>query len=129
MWFRGAPMKYTKSTTIDQYIEEAREPARSRMVLIRRTINELVPEATEHISYHMPAFKTFGKPLVYFACHDKHIGFYATPSGHDAFKSDLAVYKGGKGSVQFPFDQPLPENLIRRIILFRKHENEGKYGL
>jgi uncharacterized protein YdhG (YjbR/CyaY superfamily) len=98
------------------------------MILMRNIINELVPEARESISYHMPAFKTFGKPLVYFGCHEQHIGFYATPSAHAAFESKLAPYKRGKGSVQFPLDQPLPEKLIRQMVLFRKKENEEKYG-
>ena len=121
-------MKYTKSTSIDEYIGESQGPARSRMILMRNIINELVPEARESISYHMPAFKTFGKPLVYFGCHEQHIGFYATPSAHAAFESKLAPYKRGKGSVQFPLDQPLPEKLIRQMVLFRKKENEEKYG-
>ena len=121
-------MKYTKSTTVDDYINEASEPAKSRMSIIRRIIIELVPEATESISYHMPAFKTFNKPLVYFGAHERHIGFYALPSAHEAFKSELAVFKSGKGSVQFPFTQPLPEALIREMVLFRKKENEETFG-
>jgi len=121
-------VKYTKSTTIDDYIQDADEPAKSRMVRIRQIINQLAPEASESISYHMPAFKTFGKPLVYFGCHDQHIGFYATPSAHAAFESELAPYKRGKGSVQFPFDQPLPEELIRQMVWYRKKKNEEKFG-
>ena len=121
-------MKYTKSTNIDDYIQDADEPAKSRMVRIRQIINQVAPEASESISYHMPAFKTFGKPLVYFGCHDQHIGFYATPSAHAAFESELAPYKRGKGSVQFSLDQPLSVKLIRQMVLFRKKENEEKYG-
>ena len=71
----------------------------------------------------MPAYKTFGKPLVYFAGYAKHVGLYATPSGHEAFAKELAHYKQGKGSVQFPHNQPLPEDLIRRIVAFRTKEN------
>ena len=121
-------MKHTSSTSIDDYIQKADEPAKSKMVRIRRIINQVAPEAIESISYHMPAFKTFGKPLVYFGCHDQHIGFYATPSAHAAFESGLTPYKRGKGSVQFPFDQPLPEKLIWQMVRFRKKENEEKYG-
>ena len=128
MLLKGGGVKYTKSTTIDDYIQGADEPAKSRMVRIRQIINQVAPEASESISYHMPAFKTFGKPLVYFGCHDQHIGFYATPSAHAAFESELAPYKRGKGSVQFPLDQPLPEKLIRRMVRFRKEENEEKFG-
>jgi uncharacterized protein YdhG (YjbR/CyaY superfamily) len=71
----------------------------------------------------MPSYKTNGKPLVYFAAFKKHIGFYATPSGHIAFANELARYKQGKGSVQFPLDTPVPFDLIRQIVAFRVEEN------
>lgn len=70
----------------------------------------------------MPAFKLKGKPLVYFAGYDNHIGFYATPSGHEEFSGELSKYKQGKGSVQFPIEQPMPLDLIRRITEFRVGE-------
>jgi uncharacterized protein YdhG (YjbR/CyaY superfamily) len=73
----------------------------------------------------MPAYKLHGV-LVYFAGYDKHIGFYATPNGHHAFKKELANYKSGKGSVQFPIDEPLPLELIRKIVKFRLNENRAK---
>jgi uncharacterized protein YdhG (YjbR/CyaY superfamily) len=73
----------------------------------------------------MPAYKTHGKPLVYFAGFKKHIGFYATPTGHAEFKSELSQYKQGKGSVQFPIDQPVPYELIDRIVEFRVQENRS----
>ena len=90
---------------------------------VRQIILKEAPDAVESISYGMPAYKTFGKPLVYFAGYAKHIGLYATPSGHAAFEAELASYKQGKGSVQFPHNQPLPEDLIRRIVAFRTQEN------
>jgi uncharacterized protein YdhG (YjbR/CyaY superfamily) len=62
---------------------------------------------------------------VYFAGYENHIGFYATPTGHEAFKKDLAGYKTGKGSVQFPLTEPLPLSLIKKIVRFRVKENEG----
>jgi uncharacterized protein YdhG (YjbR/CyaY superfamily) len=71
----------------------------------------------------MPAYKVNGTPLVYFAAFTHHIGFYATPSGHAEFARELSVYKQGKGSVQFPFDKPLPLDLIARIVRFRVEEN------
>ncbi|MFV0269258.1 MAG: iron chaperone, partial [Draconibacterium sp.] len=79
--------------------------------------------AVESIAYGMPAYKLNKKPLVYFAAYARHIGFYATPSGHQEFASELSVYKQGKGSVQFPIDEPLPTDLIRRIVAFRVKEN------
>jgi uncharacterized protein YdhG (YjbR/CyaY superfamily) len=80
----------------------------------------------ESIAYGMPAYKINGKPLVYFAGYKKHIGFYATPSGHTEFADELSKYKQGKGSVQFPLDKPIPYELIRRIVAFRVNENTTK---
>jgi uncharacterized protein YdhG (YjbR/CyaY superfamily) len=74
----------------------------------------------------MPAYKLNGKPLVYFAAYKKHIGFYATPSGHEKFAQELSKYKQGKGSVQFPTAQPVPLDLIKRIVEFRVQENLTK---
>lgn len=90
----------------------------------RSRLYQLVPEADESLAYGMPAYKTHGKPLVYFAAFAKHIGFYALPTGHAAFAADLAGYKQGRGSVQFPLNAPMPWELIEKIILFRKNENE-----
>lgn len=80
------------------------------------------PEADEVISYNMPAFKYYGI-LVYFAAYKNHIGFYATPTGHLEFEKELSVYKQGKGSVQFPLNQPFPLDLIFRIAQFKMKEN------
>lgn len=93
---------------------------------IRATIKQHAPEAEESISYGMPAYKLYGRPLVYFAGYKNHIGFYATPTGHEAFAKDLAKYKQGKGSVQFPIDKTLPLQLIAKIVKFRVKENLQK---
>lgn len=85
-------------------------------------------DAAVSISYGMPAYKTCNKPLVYFAGYEKHIGLYATPSGHGEFKKDLLSYKQGKGSVQFPLNQSVPFDLIRRIVRFRVEENRAREG-
>lgn len=90
---------------------------------MRAIIQETAPDAVESISYGMPAYKTNRKPLVYFAGYKNHIGFYATPNGHAKFATELAKYKQGKGSVQFPIDQPLPLDLIKKIVAFRAKEN------
>ena len=112
---------------VDDYINAF--PVKTREILkqIRTAIKLAAPEAEEGISYGMPAYKTFGRPLVYFAGFSKHIGFYATPSGHSAFSGELAKYRQGKGSVQFPLDKPVPLDLIARITEFRVIENEEKY--
>jgi uncharacterized protein YdhG (YjbR/CyaY superfamily) len=89
------------------------------------TIKKAAPDAEELISYKMPAFKQNGM-LVYFAAFKKHIGFYATPTGHREFENELSVYKQGKGSVQFPIDKPMPLNLISKIVKFRVKENLEK---
>ncbi len=110
---------------IDEYI--AAFPTETQILLeqIRRAIQEAAPDAEETISYAMPAFKLNGN-LVYFAGYKNHIGFYATPNGHEAFKEELVVYKTGKGSVQFPLNQPMPLDLIKRMVAFRVKENEAK---
>ncbi|HSI75444.1 MAG TPA: DUF1801 domain-containing protein [Lunatimonas sp.] len=116
------------TTSISDYI--AAFPAEVRDVLsqIRTIILETAPDAEEGFAYQMPSYKTYGKPLVYFAAFENHIGLYATPTGHDAFKERLAGYKQGKGSVQFPLDQPIPYKLIREIVAFRVAENKAKYS-
>lgn len=75
---------------------------------IRTLIKNSTNEITESIAYGMPAYKTNGKPLFYFAAFKNHIGFYATPTGHEQFAKELSKYKQGKGSVQFPLDKPIP---------------------
>ena len=104
---------------VDAYIESFPESTQMRLREIRAIIVKTAPDAVESISYNMPAYKLNGKPFVYFAGYKSHIGFYATPTGHEAFKEELSGYKHGKGSVQFPHNQPLPIDLIKRIMLFR----------
>ncbi len=111
--------------TIDEYIALYPPEVQKKLQQVRETIHAAVPEAQETISYKMPAFTLDGN-LVYFAAFAKHIGFYPIPSGMEAFKEDLSKYKQGKGSVQFPLDQPLPLDLISRIVLFRAEENRKK---
>lgn len=115
-----------KSTKIDDYISNFPENTRQILEEIRATIRAAAPEASESISYGMPAFKLNGRPLVYFAGYKKHIGFYATPTGHAAFSEELSKYKQGKGSVQFPLDRPMPLDLIARIVRFRAAEHKEK---
>jgi uncharacterized protein YdhG (YjbR/CyaY superfamily) len=111
-----------KITTIDQYIDAASEHARELLTQLRTTIARAAPEATEKISYGVPTFDFRGN-LVHFAAFKHHIGFYPTPSGIDVFKDELKQYKVAKGSVQFPIDEPLPLDLVARIVQFRVKEN------
>ncbi|AIQ51919.1 iron chaperone [Paenibacillus sp. FSL R7-0331] len=111
--------------SMDEYIEQAAPEVRELLQNIRRVIHEAAPEATEKISYQMPTFDLYGN-LVHFAAFKKHIGFYPAPRGIEAFKDELSVYKGAKGSVQFPLDQPMPYDLITRIVKFRAAENIEK---
>lgn len=112
----------TQLTTIDQYIQSF--PASVQPILneVRNTIKENAPDTIESISYGMPAWKLNGKPLVYFAGYKNHVGFYATPTGHEAFTKELSIYKQGKGSVQFPINDPMPLQLIAHIVQFRVAE-------
>lgn len=115
-----------KNTTvpknIDEYIAGFPEEVGIKLEKLRQTVNKAAPGAEELISYQMPAFKYHGM-LVFFAAFKNHIGFYATPTGHAAFKKELSVYKEGKGSVQFPLDQPLPLSLVSKIVKFRVKQN------
>jgi len=113
---------------VDEYIQEFEGETQERLITTRKLILETAPEATESISYGMPAYKINGKPLVYFAGYKSHIGFYATPTGHKEFEKELSKYKQGKGSVQFPLNEALPLKLIKDIVLFRLAENKEKYS-
>lgn len=113
---------------IETYIEQFPENVQEILRQIRALIKTNAPEAEELMAYGMPGYKTNKRPLVYFAAFKNHIGFYATPSGHGEFQDDLSKYKQGKGSVQFPLDQPIPYDLIERMVTFRVTENKQKAG-
>jgi uncharacterized protein YdhG (YjbR/CyaY superfamily) len=112
----------TAPKNIDEYI--ARFPPEIQEILqkIRLTIRKAAPKAEEAISYMMPTFKLHGN-LVFFAAYKKHIGFYPAPRGNEAFKEELSAYEGGKGTIRFPLDKPIPYALISKIVKFRVKEN------
>ena len=116
-------------SSIDEYIATFPEETQKILNEIRATIKSTAPEADEKISYQMPTFYLKGN-LIHFAAFKNHIGLYPTPSGTEAFKTELAAYKGGKGSIRFPIDQPIPLKLVDDIVRFRVAENlkkaEGK---
>jgi uncharacterized protein YdhG (YjbR/CyaY superfamily) len=115
----------TAPKDIDAYIAAFPDEVQAILEKIRRIIREAAPEAKETINYQMPTFVLNGN-LVHFAAFKNHIGFYPTPSGIEAFKEELSPYKGAKGSVQFPLDQPIPFDLIGKIVAFRVKENLAK---
>ena len=115
-----------KAKNVDEYIIGFPQETQVKLDMMRRLILESAPDCQECISYGMPAYKLRGKPLVYFGGYDKHIGFYATPTGHSAFEEEFSKYKTGKGSVQFPLSEPLPIDLILKVIKFRIAENLAK---
>jgi uncharacterized protein YdhG (YjbR/CyaY superfamily) len=113
-------------TEIDRYLSDFPVDVKKILTQIREIIMDVAPDAVENIAYGMPAYKTNGYPLVYFAGFKNHVGFYATPTGHQRFSDELSEYKQGKGSVQFPLNKPIPFDLIRRIVEFRATENSIK---
>lgn len=110
---------------IDAYLAQFNGEPLSRLNNLRRLTKELVPEAVESYSYGLIGFKYRGKPLVYYGAFAHHIGFYATPNGHEAFADEFSRYKQGKGSVQFPLDQDLPLDLVKRVVKYRVESIEG----
>lgn len=115
-----------KFTTMDAYIASFPKDVQTILEKIRQTIRNAVPGATEAISYQIPTFKLNGSNLVHFAAWKEHVGFYAMPSGNVAFKKELAQYKVAKGSIQFPLDEPIPYDLVTKIVKFRVKETRMK---
>lgn len=114
-----------KSSTIDEYVSTFPPEQQRALEEMRALIAAMAPDAVETISYSMPTFDLNGRHLVHFAGYNKHTGFYPTASGVEAFLEELAGYKISRGAIQFPLDQPLPLDLIRRIVQFRVDEVEG----
>jgi len=113
------------STTIDEYIAQFPKEIQEILSKIRSLISKEAPTAEEAMTYGIPTFKLNGN-LVHFAAFKKHIGFYPTPSGIEAFKKELTEYEISKGTVRFPLDKPIPYVLIKDIVKFRVAENAKK---
>ncbi len=118
-------MRINKSVprNIDAYIAGFPNDVQEILEKIRQTIRKAAPDAEETISYLIPTFTLKGKYLVYFAAYKKHIGLYPAPRGSEKFKKELSRYEGGKGTVRFPLDKPIPLALITRIVKFRIKQN------
>ena len=112
----------TKPSNIDEYMAGLPENIQKILEELRSTIRKAAPTAEETINYGIPTFTLNGN-LVHFAAFKNHIGFYPAPSGIEAFKKELSVYDGAKGSVQFPVKDKLPMALITKIVKFRVKEN------
>jgi uncharacterized protein YdhG (YjbR/CyaY superfamily) len=112
-------------SSIDEYIRAFPRDVQKKLADLRSTIRRAAPDAVEKIAYRMPTFFQ-KKNLVHFAAYQHHIGFYPTPSGIAAFRDDLNRYVTSKGAIQFPIDEPLPLDLVTRIVKFRVAENEAK---
>ncbi len=115
----------SRPSTIDEYISGFPEEIQEILSRVREMVRQLAPEADETISYQMPTFRLNGN-LLHFAAFKNHLGFYPTPSGTEAFQQQLAPYIHGKGSIRFPFDQPIPYGLIAEIVSFRVQESQEK---
>ena len=113
--------------TVDEYHQAFSGEALDRLQAVRKIINEIVPDAEEAISYQIPCFKYKGY-LIYYCAFPKHISLSHPYSEAfwEHFKPDLEGYKTSKSVIQIPMDKPLPEKLIKKIITFRKKENEEK---
>lgn len=106
---------------VDEYINSFSSPNREKLEQLRKLIKFLLPEAIETISYQIPAYK-INKNVIFFAGFKKHVSIYPAPRGVNGFE-ELDQFKGGKGTVQFSLDIPLPENLISKIVAYRKEED------
>lgn len=115
----------TKPNNIDEYIADFPQAIQEILKKVRATIKKAAPDAEEAIKYAIPTF-ILHRNLVHFAAFKNHIGFYPAPMGIELFKEELSIYKGGKGSVQFPIDEPMPLDLISKIVKFRVAQNLEK---
>lgn len=118
--------KQTAPRDIDEYIASFSFDVQKILQKIRKTISKAAPGAVEAIAYQIPTFRLGGKNLIHFAAFQKHIGVYPAPREAAEFKTELTAYQGGKGTVQFPLDKPIPYDLIVRILKFNVERNLEK---
>ncbi len=111
--------------TIDEYIKTFPKDVQAVLEKMRTTIKKAAPTAKEAIAYGIPTFRLNGN-LVHFGGYKKHVGFYPAPRGIEAFKKELSAYEGGKGTIKFPLDKPIPFDLVAKIVAFRVKQNEAK---
>lgn len=119
-------MTTIKPNNIDEYITGFPKTTQKILKQVRATIKKAAPAAQEKISYGIPTFTLNDRYLIYFAGFKNHISLYPAPRSNEIFKKELSAYKGGKGTVQFPLDKPMPLHLITRIVKFKIKENSIK---
>jgi uncharacterized protein YdhG (YjbR/CyaY superfamily) len=112
-----------KFTSINEYVSSLPENAQKAMGEIIASIKAKVPDAEEHISYNMPAFKMNGEYFIHFSAWKNHVGMYPIPAGNEAFQKQIELYRSAKSSLKFPLDKPMPIKLIEKFIKFRIAEN------
>jgi len=111
--------------TVDDYISLLPEQVQEIMQSMRKAVREAAPAAMEIISYKMPAFK-MNDIVVWYGAFKHHVGFFPTAKAIEEFKNDLSKYKASKGTIQFPFERPLPLGLVKKIVKFRVKEIQNK---
>ncbi|MGH7196308.1 MAG: iron chaperone [Candidatus Saccharimonadales bacterium] len=111
---------------IDEYIQNFPPSTQEILQKIRRVMHGVVPEAEEVISYGIPTFKLKGKPVAYFAGYEKHVSVYPVPAGDEVFQKEIAPYRKGKGTLQFPLDKPIPYDLIEKVVKLLLKERLGR---
>lgn len=120
-------MNTKKYKTVDEYFSSLSREKKNLLEELRAIIKKAAPDSEEVISYNMPAFKYYGM-LVFYTAHKNHIGFYPGSSVvNDLYKDELKAYKTSKGTIQLPFDKPIPKRLVKNIVKFRVKENRERY--
>lgn len=110
---------------INTYIAAFPGPVQQRLEKVRATIAKAAPRAEEAIKYAIPTFVLDGKNLIHFAAHKEHIGLYPAPRGAEELADELSKYEGGKGTLRFPHDEPLPLRLVARVVRYWINARRG----
>jgi uncharacterized protein YdhG (YjbR/CyaY superfamily) len=112
--------------TVDEYIDSFPGPVAERLQTIRRITRDVVPAAGERISYGIAAATLGGRDIIFYSGWKRHVALYPVPHGNEALDSDLAVHRAGRGTLQFPHDRPLPEDLLRRVVAALTDDRAGR---
>lgn len=124
-----ATMTAKKPATVEEYLANVPKEQQKLLQQIRSTIKKALPGSGERISYGLPCFTLDDSPVIFYAGFKNHVSVYPVPREHPAFKKELASYKGGKGTAQFPLDEPIPFDLIARMAKFRMEEKAQAHAL
>ena len=119
-------MERATPNSVNEYIAMLPKDTQKVAKQLRSIIKKAAPGTKEKISYGIPTFTLNDRYVIYFAGFKNHTSIYPAPRGHEKFKKVLSKYKGGKGTVQFPLDEPLPTGLIERIVKFKLKESKER---